>query len=88
MALRMPEIVSVWTAAPLYGFYWLMYPAIWILNHSANRLLRWTGLDPSHGTDAHYSADEIKLIMRRGHRARNCRATTGMWSPTPSTSAI
>jgi CBS domain containing-hemolysin-like protein len=66
MALRMPEAISVWTAAPLYGFYWLMYPAIWILNHSANRLLRWTGLDPSHGTDAHYSADEIKLIVRRG----------------------
>ncbi|GAB3625295.1 Hemolysin C [Pandoraea terrae] len=66
MALRMPEAISIWTAAPLYVFYWAMYPAIWILNKSANRVLHWIGLDVSHGPDAHYSADEIKLIMRRG----------------------
>src|SRR5690606_34014863 len=35
MATRRSEPVGVWTAAPLYAFYWLMYPAIWMLNHSA-----------------------------------------------------
>src|SRR5690606_26885665 len=36
MAIRTSERVGLWTAAPLYSFYWLMYPAIWILNKSAN----------------------------------------------------
>ncbi|MET0379166.1 MAG: hemolysin family protein [Spongiibacteraceae bacterium] len=64
MALRKPEGVSLWTAAPLYGFYWLMYPAIWVLNHSSNQILRWVGLDVDHNHDAHYSVEELKLILR------------------------
>jgi CBS domain containing-hemolysin-like protein len=52
------------SAAPLYGFYWLMYPAIWLLNSSAILVLRMIGLGKAHGHDAHYSADELKLILR------------------------
>jgi CBS domain containing-hemolysin-like protein len=70
MAIRRPEIVSLWTAAPLYAFYWLMYPAIWLLNHSSNRILHWMGLDTSHNHDAHYSVEELKLILRSS-RASN-----------------
>ena len=32
LAIRQPESVSLWTAVPLYGFYWLMYPLIASLN--------------------------------------------------------
>jgi CBS domain containing-hemolysin-like protein len=45
MAIRMPEKVSLWTAPALYAFYWLMYPVIWVLNSSANLVLKWVGLD-------------------------------------------
>ncbi len=34
-SIREPELVSVWTSVPLYAFYWVMYPAIWILNNSS-----------------------------------------------------
>ncbi|GAB2179863.1 hemolysin family protein [Denitratisoma sp. agr-D3] len=67
LAIRQPETVGLWTAAPLYAFYWLMYPAIWVLNTSAARVLRLLGLAGSgdgHGHDANYSADELKLILR------------------------
>jgi CBS domain containing-hemolysin-like protein len=64
MAIRNPEQIGLWSAAPLYGFYWLMYPAIWLLNSSANLVLRLFGLGNVHGHDAHYSADELKLILR------------------------
>ncbi|MCX7097126.1 MAG: hemolysin family protein [Methylococcales bacterium] len=64
MAIRNPEQIGLWSAAPLYGFYWLMYPAIWLLNSSANLVLRVFGLGSAHGHDAHYSADELKLILR------------------------
>lgn len=64
MAIRLTEKVGLWTAAPLYAFYWTMYPAIWILNHSSNWVLRRVGLNTAHGHDSHYSAEELKLILR------------------------
>ncbi|MFJ2990054.1 hemolysin family protein [Collimonas sp. NPDC087041] len=69
VAIRNPEVVGLWCAVPLYGFYWAMYPAIWALNASANWLLRLLGLGAAHGHDAHYSADELKLILRGSSRA-------------------
>lgn len=67
LAIRRPEVLSLWTASPLYLFYWLMYPAIWLLNHSANALLRFLGLDGHSGHESHYTADELKLILRGNH---------------------
>ncbi|MEX0618439.1 MAG: hemolysin family protein [Pseudohongiellaceae bacterium] len=64
MAIRASERVAIWTSAPLYGFYWLMYPAIWVLNHSANWILRKINLDIPHSHEAHYSVEELKLILR------------------------
>lgn len=64
MAIRNPEKIGLWSAVPLYGFYWVMYPAIWLLNSSANLVLRLFDLGNAHGHDAHYSADELKLILR------------------------
>jgi CBS domain containing-hemolysin-like protein len=72
MAIRRPEAMSLWTAAPLYAFYWLMYPAIWVLNSSANAMLRAFGLDaPGADEQHHYSRDELKLII---HAKRASRA--------------
>jgi CBS domain containing-hemolysin-like protein len=64
IAIRLTERIGLWTAPPLYAFYWLMYPAIWILNHSSNWVLRVARLDVGHAHESHYSADELKLILR------------------------
>jgi CBS domain containing-hemolysin-like protein len=64
MAIRNPEVVGLWTAPPLYLFYWAMYPAIYLLNGSANLVLRLAGLGGKGGHDAHYSTEELKLILR------------------------
>lgn len=64
MAIRITEKVALWTAPGLYAFYWVMYPAIWVLNHSSNWLLRKVNLDIQAGHDSHYSAEELKLILR------------------------
>ncbi|MCL2298030.1 MAG: hemolysin family protein [Proteobacteria bacterium] len=64
LAIRQAEKVGIWTAFPLYAFYWLMYPAIWFLNHSANRLLRTMGLDTGSLQDSQYSPEELKVILR------------------------
>ncbi|MDO8177451.1 MAG: hemolysin family protein [Undibacterium sp.] len=78
MAIRMPERVSLWTAPALYIFYWTMYPIIWVLNKSANKILSWGGLDAGHGSDAHYSPDELKMILRGSHSSK--KLTPDEWS--------
>jgi CBS domain containing-hemolysin-like protein len=64
LAIRVPEAVGLWSALPLYGFYWSMYPAIWLLNASANLVLRVAGLSGVGSHETHYSNDELKLILR------------------------
>lgn len=71
LAIRRPEATSLWTAAPLYAFYWLMYPAIWLLNASANWMLRQGGIEPvAHDEAHHYSRDELKLIVDAQRESR------------------
>jgi len=71
LAIRRPEAMSLRTAAPLYAFYWLMYPAIQVLNASANWMLRLAGLEAgTHGDEQHYSREELKLIVHAKHASR------------------
>jgi len=68
VSIRKPEAVSLWTAMPLYAFHWIMYPFIWVLNGSANLLLRWVGVElAQEGEDAH-SISEIKQVLLASHR--------------------
>jgi CBS domain containing-hemolysin-like protein len=63
-AIRNPELLSLWTAAPLYLFYWAMYPAIFLLNASTNVILRVAGQgEPGPHHEHHYNRDELKLIL-------------------------
>uniref|UniRef100_A0A1I7Y1W0 HlyC/CorC family transporter n=1 Tax=Steinernema glaseri TaxID=37863 RepID=A0A1I7Y1W0_9BILA len=63
-AIRKPELLSLWTAVPLYLFYWMMYPAIYLLNASANAILRIAGQgEPGPHHEHHYSREELKLIL-------------------------
>ena len=63
-AIRKPELLSLWTAVPLYLFYWAMYPAIWLLNASANAILKIAGQgEPGPHHEHHYSREELKLIL-------------------------
>jgi CBS domain containing-hemolysin-like protein len=64
LAIRTAEKIGLWTAPPLYGFYWLMFPAIWILNKSANLVIKVFNLNPSGHQDVQYNPEEIKLILR------------------------
>lgn len=67
LAIRQSEKVSVWTVVPLYAFYWVMYPAIWMLNTCSNFFLNLMGLGVSQSGDHIYSTDEIKLILNASH---------------------
>lgn len=67
IAIRRPEPVSLWAAIPLFLFYWLMYPFIWLLNGSANVLLRWMGVDLARESEDAHSLAELKKVLRASH---------------------
>ncbi|SAK76420.1 CBS domain-containing protein [Caballeronia pedi] len=79
-AIRRAEQVGLWLATPLYGFYWVMYPFIWVLNSSANFVLRLFGISADHGHDAHYSTDELKLILRGRHHGGGSSYNEDEWN--------
>ncbi len=62
-AIRKPEATSLWIAIPLFGFYWITYPAIWVLNHAANAILRLIGIQPLSGHELGHSEEELRLLL-------------------------
>lgn len=64
LAIRQSVQVCLWTAVPLYFFYWLMYPVIWVLNSCSNLFLKQLKLNAVHPGEHSLSSDEIKLILR------------------------
>ncbi|MDP1601801.1 MAG: hemolysin family protein [Legionella sp.] len=64
LAIRQSELISLWTAIPLYAFYWVMYPVIWVLNFCSNFFLRQLRLDETHPGEKSHTSAEIKLILR------------------------
>ncbi|KGE16969.1 hemolysin family protein [Paenibacillus wynnii] len=68
-AINKPEEISLMTALPIIWFYKILYPLIWLLNGSANLLVRLFGLKPAseHG-DAH-SEEEIRLILSESYES-------------------
>lgn len=64
IAIRNADTIGLWSAVPLYFFYWATYPLIWVLNVSANMLLKMMHLDRNNGQDSSYSPEELKLILR------------------------
>ena len=63
IAIRKPEASTLWTAVPLYAFYKLTFPAIFVLNWVANRLLKWIGIAPVQEAGHGHSADELRLLL-------------------------
>lgn len=66
IAIRQVERIAIWTAVPLYYFYKLMFPVIWLLNISAAQILKLFGIAQEH-VEHSYSADELKIILRASH---------------------
>jgi CBS domain containing-hemolysin-like protein len=60
---------ALWSAHLLRGFYVLAYPLIWMLNHSAIRVVRLVGINPASGRDMTHSQEELRLILASSEKA-------------------
>ncbi|MGH8193019.1 MAG: hemolysin family protein [Woeseiaceae bacterium] len=67
VAIRKPVPVSLLTAIPLFAFYWLMYPFIYLLNGSSNLLLKIAGMELRGGHEQAHSVAELKKVLRASH---------------------
>jgi len=63
IAIRAPRGTTLWTSVPLYAFYWLAFPAIWLLNHAANGILRLLGLRPLSERELGHTEEELRLLL-------------------------
>lgn len=63
LAIQKAEAVSFLIAKPIILFYRVMYPFIWLLNGSANKLIRLFGLKPVKEHEEAHSEEEIQIIL-------------------------
>lgn len=60
---------SMWAAHLLHAFYVLMFPIIWVLNHSSNAILRVVGIKPASGGEMVHSREELRQILATSEKA-------------------
>ncbi|OBZ10309.1 MULTISPECIES: hemolysin family protein [Bacillales] len=63
LAIQKAEQVSFAVVRPIIFFYKVMYPFIWVLNGSANALVRMFGLKPATEHEEAHSEEEIQIIL-------------------------
>lgn len=68
LAIQKAESVVMWVAVPMITFYKLMYPAVWILNHVANWILRQAGIQVVNESEAAHTEEEIRILMEESHK--------------------
>jgi CBS domain containing-hemolysin-like protein len=67
VAIRKAEGTVLAVSLPLFVFYKITYPAIWLLNHAANYLLKVVGIAPVSEGDTAHDVDELRLLLSTSH---------------------
>lgn len=71
LAIQKAEMVSVICAPPMIFFYKIMYPFIWVLNGSANKLIRMFGLRPAKEHEEAHTEEELRIILSESYKSGN-----------------
>ena len=78
LAILMSERISQLAAPAIIIFYKVMFPFIWLLNGSANGLVRLLGFKPASEHEAH-SEEEIRIILSESYESGKInKANTAM----------
>lgn len=65
-AIRHPKSTTLFVAIPLNIFYLFFKPAIWLLNGTANYILKLMGIDPLTESERSHSEEEIRTLISEG----------------------
>jgi CBS domain containing-hemolysin-like protein len=77
-ALNHPEQIAKWLAPPLLFFAWVMTPFIWVLNHSANALLKTVGQSTAGMHETVHSPEELRLLVEQAQESGALQADAQM----------
>jgi len=69
VAIRFPLKISMRLSGFMKGFYRVFRPFIWLLNVSANRILKMINIEPVTRDEIHHSEEEIRQIISEGRKA-------------------
>lgn len=75
IAIQKAESICLSLAPSLLIFYKVMYPFIWVLNSSANLIVKSMGLKNSNSHNEEHSEEEIKLIVSTSNDINNDEKT-------------
>lgn len=75
LAIQKAEAVTVLLAKPIIWFYNIMFPFIWLLNGSANRLVRLFGLRPAKEHEEAHSEEELRIILSDSYKSGKINQT-------------
>jgi len=68
LAIQKTDGIAMLLSAPLLIFYKVFFPFIWVLNASANALLRLVGIEPASESEVH-SEDELRILMKQSAKS-------------------
>lgn len=63
IAIRYPLATTLVSAIPLRIFFTILYPFIFILNGTANLVIRLFGVRPLEGNDAAHTEEELRIVI-------------------------
>ncbi|GAX90283.1 hemolysin family protein [Effusibacillus lacus] len=69
LAIQKSEGTVLWVARPLIWFHKIMYPFIWILNGTANWMLRKAGIEPATEGELAHTEEEIRMLVNQSHKS-------------------
>ncbi|MBE9912479.1 HlyC/CorC family transporter [Paenibacillus donghaensis] len=69
LAIQKTEGAALLLSAPLMLFYKIFFPFIWLLNASANVILRMFGVQPATEAEAAHSEEEIRILMNQSAKS-------------------
>jgi len=75
IAIQYPKQTTLWIASPLHLFYVVFKPFIFILNKSANLMLRMVGIHPAGEHELSHSEEEIRMLIADGRKSGVIDAT-------------
>lgn len=75
LAIQRPEQVSRWSSRPLQVFYYLSFPALWVLNGASNMVLRMLKLPTMEHAEGKLSLEELKLLIQASFSNRGLEGT-------------
>ncbi|MCY8671275.1 hemolysin family protein [Bacillus haynesii] len=69
IAIQKAEAVTLLLAQPMIWFYRIMFPFIWLLNHSARMITSLFGLKPTGDHELAYSEEELRTLLSESYQS-------------------